>query len=389
MMRKPLVLLTLFVGVSSYCFGQLTKTYNLPRGGDQIIKQQVDYKDPGRSGEEVVWDFSRLKAVNPEYKLTYRSPKAVGDSIYLLGKDTLSAKNIPEGDLVVGMEHYTMYYYQLQGESLVCLGHENPVTLLHHTEPLLTMNYPFDYGSKVTKVYHSDGMYSSQEPIRIKGRSEIEGDAYGKMLLPSGDTLDHVLRIKTIQYVEEADSVKLQESDTPLNMRMETYRWYAKGYRYPVFETVRSFTVADTTQIENFATAFFYPPQEHYYLENDPENLAIIDSLWNEKHKSGITDPTDPNNPNGELNKIDGFAYNCYPNPVINDLHIEYMLDKDAEVQVTLYDMNGKLIKNIPQQAKNRGLYNETLDCSNLPQAAYILHLTVNNQTITQKINKK
>lgn len=386
MKQQTMILLALFVSLPVLCFGQLTKTYNLPRGGDVILKQQVEYKDPGRSGEHVVWNFSHLKSVNPEYKLTYRSPKAIGDSIYILGKDTLWAKDISEGDLVVGTEHYTMYYFQMQGESLVCLGHENPVTLIHHADPLLTMNYPFDYGNKVTKDYHSDGMYSSQEPINIQGKSEIEADAYGKLLLPSGDTLEHVLRIKTIQYVEEIDSVKRQTADIPLNMRIESYRWYAKGYRYPVFESIQSFSISDTTEIENFATAFFYPPQEHYYLENDPENLAVIDSLWNEKHKPKPSNPTDPN---GNLNKVDGFAYNCYPNPVVNDLYIEYMLEKDAQVHISLYDMNGRQVKNLPQQLQRRGFYNELVDCTTLPQATYILKLTVNNQTITQKINKR
>ncbi len=49
----------------------LHSTLNMYRPGDVIIKQQVNYKSPGRSGENALWDFSKLTPVNKEYKLTY------------------------------------------------------------------------------------------------------------------------------------------------------------------------------------------------------------------------------------------------------------------------------------------------------------------------------
>ena len=49
----------------------LQSRYNMFRADDVIIKQQVEYKDPGRSGANVLWDFSRLNVVNDEYELAY------------------------------------------------------------------------------------------------------------------------------------------------------------------------------------------------------------------------------------------------------------------------------------------------------------------------------
>ena len=69
-MKKTLLLLL----SGSFCLsisGQITRENNSVRNGDEIIKQQMQYKDPGRSGENVIWDFSMLKAVNPKYKLTF------------------------------------------------------------------------------------------------------------------------------------------------------------------------------------------------------------------------------------------------------------------------------------------------------------------------------
>ena len=92
-MKKTLLLLL----SGSFCLsisGQITRENNSVRNGDEIIKQQMQYKDPGRSGENVIWDFSMLKAVNPKYKLTFRAPELINDSIYIMGRDTLLKKRL-------------------------------------------------------------------------------------------------------------------------------------------------------------------------------------------------------------------------------------------------------------------------------------------------------
>jgi len=91
----------------------LQSDLNLPRAGDEIIKQQVEYKNPGRSGENVLWDFGQLQSINDEYTLSYSSPGLIRDSIYILGLDTISMKNLAGGSLLIGTEHNTMYYYYL------------------------------------------------------------------------------------------------------------------------------------------------------------------------------------------------------------------------------------------------------------------------------------
>lgn len=41
------------------------------REGDVILKQEVQYKSPGRSGKNVVWDFSELTPLENEYRESY------------------------------------------------------------------------------------------------------------------------------------------------------------------------------------------------------------------------------------------------------------------------------------------------------------------------------
>lgn len=370
---------------SIFCFAQMSYKHNAVRSGDEIVKQQVEYKDPGRSGENVIWNFGQLKPIKKEYKLRYEAPKLQGDSIYVLGKDTVLSKSVKEGELVIGIEHKTRYYYQVKNNKLYVLGHENPTTLLHYKEPLQILTYPMDYQVGFSNSYSSEARYSNRIDIFSEGEVSVLADAHGKMILPSGDTLSNVIRIKTTQTFIESKEKDTISVDEKLNMLVDTYKWYVKGYRYPIFETIHTINKNEEGEdADYFKTAFFCPPQEHYYLWDDKENLAILDSLWNDQNE--IKDPTLPSE---SINTGMGFSYNFYPNPVKSTLYIEYMLVEMSKVEVSLIDMNGLLIKEVTPKNQDSGLYSEVVDCSHLLEGNYILRLKVNENIVNEKILKK
>ncbi len=373
MKKLVLILLSLYTLVS---YGQIVYPLNGLRAGDEIVKQQVEYKDPGRDGENVIWDFSKLESINDEYTLSYTEPYLINKDTYILGKDTILSKDVSSNELIIGTEHNTMYYYCLKNNKLWLLGHENPTTLLHYDKPLLTNIYPTNYKESMVDTYHSEGLYSSRIPFQTEGQVQIEADAYGMMILPSGDTLNHVLRTKTIQSIQEAG----KEKQTIL----ETYKWYSKGYRYPVFETVRTYEKQDTIESRKFETAFYFPPQDHFYLDHDKENLAVLDSLWNIGQKpEEIPDPTQPSN---QL----PLTYNFYPNPVVDYLTVEYYLEQVTPVSIMIYSLEGKLVKTINKPKQNSGLLVEKIDCNSLSKGTYILNIQTNiNQPTSNKIIKQ
>ncbi|MBD8390503.1 T9SS C-terminal target domain-containing protein, partial [Dysgonomonas sp. BGC7] len=182
--------------------------------------------------------------------------------------------------------------------------------------------------------------------------------AYGKLILPSGDSLSPVLRVKTIQTIED------HKDNTNANIKaLETCRWYSKGYRYPVFETVRNINVADSTVI--FSTAFFYPPQEHLYLDTDPENQALLDDLWKDTEKKQTDVNTDQNQNAKTVTLEDIMTCKIYPNPVESQMYLEYELKEDAKVGFELYSIDGIPVRKLQPKAKTKGvIYNETIDCS-------------------------
>ncbi len=234
-MKHTLLFISLLVS-GSYLFAQhrLEKHLNLPRPEDKIIKQQVGYKDPGRNGTGVLWDFSKQELINDKYTVSY--PDYYPDS------------------LTIARERRTLFKYGVRGDSLLFVGLENPTTLINHLKGELQLIYPVSYGQKHEDYFFGTGDYCGQLDLTVCGKASYHADACGMMLLPSGEILENVLRVhhQKIQSerqkthysfsvkdtVYDADSIDYALLTDTLTTRTDTYKWYAYGYRYPVFETV-------------------------------------------------------------------------------------------------------------------------------------------------------
>jgi len=321
--------ITLFLAVICGCtfsaFGQMNALHNQLRAGDVLIKQQVEYVAPGEAGADRLWNFSKLKTLNDEYMLEYALPPLEGDSVYITGDRRYKRENVKDNELIVGTEHNTMYYYHQTADSLLQTGHENPSVILAYTSPLAILRFPLDYGQSISSGYQSKGLYSGTVDIQTQGTVTVTADAYGKMLMPSGDTLDLVLRLKTLQTIFDVpkDGSNTAEPGNA-GKQLEIYRWYSKGYRYPVFETIRDLNLADSSVI--FSTAFFFPPQDHLYLETDSANLALLDQLW-DMDKKIIDEPDAQHSETASLEDI--MTCKLYPNPVHSILNLEYELKQE------------------------------------------------------------
>lgn len=378
-MKHRAILSIIAIVCISPLFGQLNTAHNHLRSGDVLIKQQVEYKAPGNAGINQVWDFSRLNTIDGEYTLEYLYPPLEGDSVYIMGDLRFNKKQTAEDELVIGREHNTQYYYRQSGDTLLRLGHLNPSIKMENTTPIQLIRFPLNYGQSVTSGYQSAGLYSRTIEVASEGSVTTTADAYGKMILPSGDTLSPVLRVKTVQTIYDISDDIAQNT----GKQQETYSWYSKGYRYPVFETVRNVSMADSTLL--YTTSFFYPPQDHLYLDTDPDNLALLDELWKETENNNQAD--DLITKTVALEDI--MTCKMYPNPVESYLNLEYELKQDAKVTFQLYSLEGLLIKSIPAVNRNKGAYYETVDCSSLYPKNYVLRITANNLFVNEIIIKK
>lgn len=369
----------------------LERTTHLPRPGDRLGKQEVSYKSPGAKGTGIVWDFSELENRNANYELRYTSPH-------------------PGSDTIIGIEHRTMYRYQLSGDTLFTPGYENSTTRIGYRIPESLLVFPFPYGRSLTTCFGGKGNYCNRLGIDICGRSTVTADATGLMILPGGDTLRHVLRVHTCKLVFERtgsgpahavagvdtvagpvcyrDSVNRYLADDSVHFQIDTWRWYAEGYRYPVFESIHSAICKSGKKSTHFSTSFYYPPEEQYYgLGGDPENQEKRDRQeTNDRPKASLTE-----NPGekgyGHAYEDELIRYACHSDG--REVSLNYILKTDSDVGMELYDIQGRRYTAVQKACQSAGSYREQLPLGGLPAGEYLLRIAVGDKTYGEKILKR
>jgi hypothetical protein len=354
---------------------------NMYRPYDIIVKQQVSYKDPGRTGPNVLWDFSALSVENDAYELSYTTDN-----------DTI----------ITGTEHLTRYHYTLQNDSLLLWGFDSPTTQVKNIQPELLLKFPVNYGETSQSCYYTHGKYGNRLEVDLMGTIETTADAFGMMILPDKDTLRNVLRTRTLKYIAE-ETVPISKryydkTETPLQIHpdsiakrlntdsllfiTETFRWYEKGYRYPIFETIRSWEQHNESEAYHFLnTAFFYPPQEHYYLDEDEANRELLENR--EQEAGGSDGSNTPSDPWTEL------SYNIYPNPVTAILAIEIYLPQTAHIHIQLRNTMGLILLEEEKGSHPVGTCDFQSDLSAIPVGNYVLDIWLNEHLVSEIIMKR
>jgi len=335
---------------------KLTTDRNAYRAADQIVKQQVEYKDPGSSGKGLNWDFRMVQPINEEYSLNYFLPK----------------KN--DSTRICGMEHHTLYYFRQQKDSLQATGFENSTTLMKYKVPELRMHYPFVYGDTLFSHFEGTGEYCHRLPLSVKGYTHIMADAEGDLLLPESETVKKALRVRTLRHYTETGKDSME-------MTLDTYSWYALGIRYPVFESIKTTlskkgdkkdengeSMNDTTI---FTTSFYYPP---------------------EKQTSQIeTAPIPEVNTNGTLEGAAAVFTEAQllPNPVVDNLYINFKLTRAAKVWFTVHNNTGVPLCQTSPENLDEGKNQKTVRMSELLTGVYSVYIHVDDMEMKLNVVKK
>ena len=113
------------------------------------------------------------------------------------------------------------------------------------------------------------------------------------------------------------------------------------------------------------------------YSNEDPDWFYIYINHFSKIVLGTIKNPTNikqsipiPNEYNLEQN---------YPNPFNPETKINYSLPANGEVKLTVYTLQGELIKTLVNERQNAGSYSVEFDGSDLVSGMYIYKLTVNN----------
>ncbi len=335
-----------FLNAQEKSLTTILKINNLPRPGDTLIKQQVDYIDPGISGTNIIWDFRSVNPVNDHYYLHYLT----GSSDPLL---------------INGIEHGTVYSYLISGDSLIHTGYENSTTIMKYDPPEIRLKFPLRYGDIICGDFSGRGEYCHMTALNVSGITTVSADATGTLYTPLGLTFKNVLRVKSLREY-------FQTGIDSVTMKMESYSWYVSGNRYPVFETIKTATKkTGRREMEHKVASFFYPPADQAHLLDDTTNWVKQDFI-------------------DEVKDIDQLFSNCQlkPNPVTSKLIIEYELTQDATISFRIIDGNGMVRCIIPDVGKNSGKYSDTIEMDKLPPGIYIINVFVNEMLKSIKVVK-
>jgi len=328
----------------------LTSDRNAFRAADQIVKQQVEFKDPGSSGRNLSWDFRMLQPINEEYSLNYFIP----DSMRM--------------DTLCGKEHRTRYYYLQKNDSLWAIGFENSTTLMDYVQPELKLKFPFSYGDTLFSRFHGVGQYSHRLKLEVKGYTRVEADAEGELMLPDFETVKNTLRVHTLRYYTETGRDSIE-------MMIDTYAWYMQGIRYPVFESIKTNLIKKTKKEGDhpldttvFSTSFYYPPtlqtsqvQTDSITENE-EALTGAEAVFTEAQ--------------------------LMPNPVVTNLYIRYKLVRPARIWFTVHTNAGVAVCQTVPQDLSEGPHEININMGHLPTAGYTLFVHVDDMVLQRVVVK-
>lgn len=351
-----LLLYSSVISISAQTSQKLTSERNAFRADDKIIKQQVVFRDPGSCGRGLFWDFSMLQPINEEYSLKYFIPDSTNMS------------------RLCGLEHKTHYYYLQQQDSLWAVGFENSTTYMEYLVPELRMKFPFAYGDTLFSKFEGVGQYSHLLSLAVKGYTRTIADAEGDLLLPKSETVKKALRIHSLRYYSEIGKDSIE-------MILDTYSWYATGIRYPVFESVKT-TVSKILKKQSeyeagsrkdttvFTTSFYYPPEKQ-------TQQVQTDSVPVEKNSA-----------------LQGIAAvftesQLLPNPVVDNLYINFKLTRAANVWFTVHNNIGIPLCQTSPQNLETGINNTTIPMGGLITGVYSLYVHVDDMVMRLNVVKK
>ena len=391
----------------------LTREANYPRSGEILIQKEVKYQDPGKSGKDIVWDFSRLVPVERK-KGIFTKPFGTilpGEDIRQYLQEIISSEvefsylSEDSGRIVRGLENGFINSYSANSDSLSIWNQENPTTRMEFSNPQVLIIYPLAYKSRITHYYSGYGVYCERMGVKLVGGIDTEADGYGTLILPGNDTVRNVLRVKIVKTaIEEKESsyekkngkewkikgdsiaalIKLNKKALPTT---EIVRWYAEGYRYPILEMIHSYVDLGGNKKENEThQAFLYDPiqQEADYLSSDAVNYAITSKQQQSIRKASAFPSFQT------ASEIDdmSFDYNIYPNPVDNELKVDLHLLKQSSAQINLYNINGQVVY---QSVKECPVGHSTviIPVSGLSKGNYVFHIICGEKTVLEKIIKK
>ncbi len=330
------VLHTLFFALSSLAVSAqiptLTSTSN-PQIGDWQLVYTTDSFNISSTGAAVTWDYSTL-------------PLNATDTSYA---DACSASpycsDFP-GTTIYGHSQGSSNYIYYNTSSTACSvvgAYGTDVIPYSNYEDFL--RYPFTYSSSYVDTFGAT-FVGGAETFNRGGTITVTADGYGTLILPNG-TYTNALRIhRTESY---ADSIMGTVFSSYLS---EIYTWYVPNARQVLLSQT-------TFSIDGMPT-----PTTAFYTNQTPGSIP-----------SGIS-----------TIQAEPLTFQLYPNPVRDELNIDFNMEQAGQVYISLLDIVGREVAIISNSNFNNGKQHLSYATTALDKGVYIVKIQTANLTAVKKI---
>ena len=155
------------------------------------IKKVTDI-DTSLTGENLLWDFDKVKDTASYYEEVYRESTPSQNEIF---EDSYSVdSNTIKHDLAIWINYLDSSKYYRLGAFEKPSAYESEIPYIYH-DTIILMHFPFTYGSISTDKYEftkNGRKHHKNQYIE----STTKYDAYGVLILPNGDTCQQAMRIR-------------------------------------------------------------------------------------------------------------------------------------------------------------------------------------------------
>ena len=367
-MPKEFAFATFLVFTTSMLNAQttLTSSEHAPRAGDSLTVTLLSTLPAIQTGRDALWDFSEAAMLGSH-------------AVTFTGTDTVSAE-----------EGGTVWRTALRNDTVLLTGFENRHTLMEFDTPLPLLRYPFSLGDSIHGCFSGIGVWCDRKFMRVWGEGATHADGEGSLMLPTGDTLRHVLLVHSVRRTWHADidsvhtwsglrrAVNREEADCPADTAFspavvsDTYAWYVPGDRHPVLRVEKASDALGSVSLTTMC-----PPG----LQKD----AGLD-LENRPCQPAAPPAETGRAPDGEsspaaLLTSHAFSYNAQAGSVT----AAFCLSRPADVAVSLSDVAGVAWRTEERTYGAGGPHTITLSCAGLPHGQYAVRIACGAETFTEK----
>ena len=193
-------------------------------------------------------------------------------------------------------------------------------------------------------------------------------DNWRVMLLWYNNALDIVSRAADLcaQYTD-IDPVVPSESENELSRYSDSYAYYEWGYR-AVFAVEYTFSTSYHTEHDVWDSNTYA-----YHADIARYNMAMLMD-YAESTNVGIDEHPAVSNTH------------VYPNPVANTLTVQYRLDEDSPVNISVLDLTGRMVLYQPEALQSAGINHAMLDFTSLPAGIYMCQIRTKRGVETVKV---